>query len=110
MALPTIPHDKALHVIYGAIAFVFTFFIATWLALHVTVLPTAVAAWLYAWRVELGVAAGLGMGLAKEAHDAWRIRTAGAAHSVQKGDVVATLAGALLAAVPAWMAAAGGGG
>lgn len=93
MSLPTIPQDKANHVIYGAAIFA----LAGWLA---------VAAGQGLLARQIGVVAAFVVGIAKEAADAWanaraRARGLPAPHGVEAADAVATTGGAMLA----WLAA-----
>ena len=85
MKFPTIPHDKALHFIYG-------------LAVGVVAYNVAIKAGFAAYAVILGFAAAAAIGAAKEALDLWlnkRAAKAGlpAPHTVSVGDAVATAAG-----------------
>lgn len=79
-----IPHDKALHIIYGAATFVAAyFFLPVWAALGAVVF----------------------VGFAKEAHDAWvNWKATGdiqrGPHGVELMDWIATIFGGALAATP----------
>lgn len=79
-----IPHDKALHIIYGAIIFVVA---------HIFMSPL------------MAFAAVVFVGLAKEAHDAWvNWQATGdiqrGPHGVEFMDWIATICGGVLAALP----------
>ena len=80
--LPTIPADKALHLIYGA---------AAWLA--AAALATA-AGWPHPGL--LGLAAAVLLGIAKEAWDWWRVRRLGEPRGVEWADALATAAGGVV--------------
>jgi hypothetical protein len=85
MKFPTIPHDKALHFIYGV-------------AVALVAYNVAIKAGFAAYAVILGFAAAAVIGAAKEALDLWlnkRAAKAGlpAPHTVSVGDAVATAAG-----------------
>lgn len=80
--LPTIPADKALHLIYGA---------AAWLA----VAAGASAVGLPSPGL-IGLAAAVLLGVAKEAWDWWRVKRKGEARGVEWADAVATAAGGLV--------------
>lgn len=89
--MPIIPHDKALHVIYGAVVFC-----AAMLAAHLLV-PS--------YQLQIAAAAVVVVAVGKEAADRlanWRAARAGlpAPHGVEMMDAVATCAGGVLAALP----------
>lgn len=79
-----IPHDKCIHIVYGAITFVVAhFFLSGWIALGIVVF----------------------IGFAKEAHDAFvNWKATGSIHEGPHGvefmDALATIAGGILAALP----------
>lgn len=79
-----IPHDKALHIIYGAVTFVIAYLFTT---------------------VWLGFAAVVAIACAKEVHDAFvNWKATGSIHEGPHGvefmDALATIAGGILAALP----------
>jgi hypothetical protein len=82
-----IPHDKALHIIYGAVAFVAAYMLTS------------------VWFALLAVAI---LGVVKEVHDAWvNWRATGeirkGPHGVELMDALATIGGGFLAALPLFM-------
>ena len=85
MNIPTIPHDKALHFIYG-------------LAVGVVSYNVAIKAGFAGYAVAAGFLAAAAIGAAKEMLDAWLNKRAAAAgapapHTVSVGDAIATAAG-----------------
>jgi hypothetical protein len=88
--LPIIPHDKALHAIYGA---------AAWLAVAVAFtaagLPQPALA---------GLVAAAVLGVAKEGWDWWRMRSKGESRGVEWADAAATAIGGGAMTLAAWVA------
>ena len=89
--LPIIPHDKALHIIYGAVVFCAGLLVAHALA------P--------GYQLQIAAAAVAVVAVGKEAADRlanWRASKAGLRlpHGVEVLDVVATCAGGALVALP----------
>jgi hypothetical protein len=85
MKFPTIPHDKALHFIYG-------------LAVAVVSYNVAIKAGFAGYAVAVGFFAAAAVGAAKELLDAWLNRRAAKAglpapHTVSVADAVVTAAG-----------------
>ena len=85
MNLPSLPQDKANHVIYGAVIALLAYIIAKW------TYPQA-AMW-------ISLVASTGLGLIKEASDWWQNRKGGN-HGVELWDAVATAAGGILVMAP----------
>ncbi len=97
MALPTIPQDKATHLLYG----------------YAVAMAACLGAWWYGLRapaqlMAAALVAALCVGLLKEAYDAARIARAEAAglsptERVEFADAAATTIGGLMFCAPVWL-------